>query len=309
MNYLVTGSSGFVGRAMCEYLFSRGLSAIPSSRFPGLLPNDGLVLDFESNKHGIAKTLMNVDVVIHVAGRAHVMHDRSSDPLKSFRLANVCLTKRLAELSVTAGVRRFVFISSIKVNGESANLEAPFSPYDVPNPQDPYAFSKAEAESVLLGISRQNEMEVVIVRPPLVYGPGVKGNFRILMKLLQSGVPLPFKSLGSNLRSYVSLANLVDFISVCCDHPAAANRIFTISDQHDVSTAELITRLGLAMERPATLFSVHKSLLALVSAVRPIDNIYTKLCDSLVVDSSAASNVLGWTPPLSLDNGLKTASF
>jgi len=208
-----------------------------------------------------------------------------------------------------AGVRRFVFVSSIKVNGELTSPLAPFTEKDRANPVDPYGISKYEAELGLLEIASETGMEVVIVRPPLIYGPGVKGNFRVMMEVLARKFPLPLALITDNMRSLLALDNLIDFLTLCVSHPEAACRIFLVSDQHDVSTAELLRHLGEAMGVTARLFPVSRSLLRGAASLAGKHSMYQRLCGSLVVDSSSASQLLGWAPPLALDEGLRRAAM
>jgi nucleoside-diphosphate-sugar epimerase len=246
--------------------------------------------------------LAGVDSVVHLAARVHVMHETERDPLAVFRQVNTYGTERLASQAAAAGVRRLVYVSTIKVNGEET-VEAPFSERDPPQPGDAYATSKWEAEQVLMRVSKSTGMEVVIVRPPLVYGPGVRGNFLGLMRLIDKGVPLPVGSCH-NRRSLLGLDNFVDFLAACVDHPAAVGEIFVLSDGEDLSTPDLIRRLAAAMGRPARLLPIRSSLLRLAARMVGRPGIYRRLCGSLQVDSSHARRMLGWVPPQTVDAGL-----
>ena len=232
------------------------------------------------------------------------MADTAADPLAEFRRVNVQGTLNLARQSAVVGVGRFVFISSIKVNGEATQLERPFTADDAPAPIDAYGVSKMEAEQGLREIALQTGMEVVIIRPPLVYGPGVKANFAALMRWLRYGVPLPLGAIP-NRRSLVSLDNLVDLILTCLTHPAAANQTFLVSDGEDVSTTELLRRTGQALGRPARLIPVPASWLKLAAAMVGKPDVAQRLCESLQVDIEKTRRLLGWSPLISLDQGLK----
>jgi nucleoside-diphosphate-sugar epimerase len=232
------------------------------------------------------------------------MNDSATDPLAAFRAANVAGTLTLARQAAESGIRRFIFISSIKVNGEETRPGTPFSASDIPSPIDPYGISKAEAETGLQQIARDTGMEVVIIRPPLVYGPGVKANFQSMMRWLQRGVPLPFGSI-QNKRSLVALDNLVDLITVCIDHPDAANQIFLAADGDDMSTPELLRRVAAALGTRARLLPVPQSALIGAASLIGKPAVAQRLCSSLQVDISAARDILGWQPPLSVKEGLR----
>jgi nucleoside-diphosphate-sugar epimerase len=251
--------------------------------------------------------LAGISAVVHLAARVHVMADTAANPLEEFRRVNVQGTLNLARQAAAAGVRRFVFVSSIKVNGEATQPGFPFTADDAPAPLDAYGVSKMEAEQGLREIARQTGMDVVIIRPPLVYGPGVKANFAAMMRWLKRGVPLPLGAIH-NQRSLVALDNLVDLIVTCITHPAAANPIFPVSDGEDVSTTGLLRRMGQAMGRPARLIPVPAGLLKLAATVLGKPDVAQRLCGSLPVDIEKTRRLLGWTPPLSLDEGLRRAA-
>jgi len=232
------------------------------------------------------------------------MSDTSSDPLTEFRKVNVEGTLSLARQAAAAGVRRFIFISSIKVNGEGTVLGAPYHADAQPLPADPYGISKMEAEQGLRALAADTGMEVVIIRPTLVYGPGVKANFLNLMRWLHKGVPLPFGAIH-NLRSLVALDNLVDLIVTCIDHPAAANQTFLVSDGEDLSTTELLRRMGTALGKPARLFPVPSRLIEVGAAMLGKQALAQRLCGSLQVDISKTRELLNWTPPVSVDEALR----
>jgi len=238
----------------------------------------------------------------------HILNDKSSDPLAEFCRVNVEGTAALARQAAVAGVRRFVFLSSVKVNGEFTEAGQPFTADDVPAPEDPYGVSKHEAEQLLRQITVETDMEVVIIRPPLVYGPGVKANFESMMRWLARGVPLPLAAVTENRRSLVALDNLVDLIVTCLNHPAAANQTFLASDGEDLSIAELLKRMGAAMGHPARLFYLPPALLKLGAAVLNKPGIYQRLCGSLQLDITKTRQLLGWAPPVSVDAGLRRAA-
>lgn len=322
MKVLVTGASGLVGRAVLRQLHAMSsVQAVGSVRraeaFNGGEASVVTVGDL-SEQTDWSAALAGVEIVIHTAARVHVMNDVELDPLAIYRRVNVQGTLDLAGQAAAAGVRRFVFVSSVKVNGEATSVSHPgplpmgakeqFHADDVPAPQDPYGISKMEAEQGLRDIAAQTGMQVVIIRPPLVYGPGVKANFRVMMRWLALGVPLPLGAVTHNRRSLVALDNLVDLIVTCITHPAAANQTFLVSDGEDLSTADLLRRMGLALGKRARLISVPPAVLKLGAAMVGKPELAQRLCGSLQVDISKTRQVLGWTPPLSVAEGLKKAA-
>ncbi len=252
--------------------------------------------------------LRSVDQVAHLAARVHVMNDKSMDPLAEFRQVNVEGTANLARQAAAAGVRRFVYLSSIKVNGEFTQEGHPFTADDAPAPEEPYGVSKHEAEQVLRQIAADTGMEVVIIRPPLVYGPGVKANFESMMRWLARGVPLPLAAVTQNRRSLVALDNLVDLTVTCLNHPAASNQTFLISDGEDFSTAGLLRRMGAALGHPARLFYVPPLMLKIGAHAVKKTGIYQRLYGSLQLDITKTRRLLGWTPSVSVDEGLRRAA-
>ncbi len=228
--------------------------------------------------------------------------------MAAFRSVNVEGTANLARQAAATGVRRFVFLSSVKVNGEFTETGQPFTADDAPAPKDPYGVSKYEAEKLLRKIAAETGMEVVIIRPPLVYGPGVKANFESMMRWLMRGVPLPLAAMTNNRRSLVALDNLVDLIVTCLNHPAAANQTFLVSDGEDLSSAQLLKRMGAAMGHPAHLFYMPPALLKLGASVLNKPGIYQRLCGSLQLDIAKTRQLLGWIPPVSVDEGLRRAA-
>ena len=303
---LITGASGFVGRALTLQAAARGLPLRIALRRPEVdLPAgfetariSGLDADTE---WGAA--LEGVAVVAHCAARAHVLREVSSDPLAEFRRVNVEGTLNLARQAVRAGVRRFIFISSIGVNGSETHLE-PFTPEDVAAPSSPYALSKYEAESALRLLSKETGLELVVIRPPLIYGPGAKGNFQSMIRWIERGIPLPLGAIH-NKRSLVALDNIVDLILVCLQHPAASNQIFLVSDGEDLSTTELLRRLGQALHKPTRLIPVPAVLLSAGASLIGRSDIAQKLVGSLQVDDSHTREVLTWSPPISVREGLR----
>lgn len=307
---LVTGANGFVGSALCERLGKDTVAvrgAVRSLKSPQHSARD-IVVGSISSETDWSCALKDVQQVVHLAARVHVMNDKTSDPLAEFRRVNVEGTANLARQAAATGVRRFVFLSSIKVNGEFTNVGQPFSADDLPAPEDPYGVSKHEAEQLLRQIASETGMEVVIIRPPLVYGPRVRANFDSMMRWLVRGVPLPLAAVTENRRSLVALDNLVDLIAICLRHPEAANQTFLVSDGEDVSTAALLRRMGAALGSPARLFYVPVSVLKLGAAMFGKQSIYQRLCGSLQVDIRKTQELLDWTPPVSVDEGLRRAA-
>ncbi|WP_130888498.1 SDR family oxidoreductase [Pseudomonas sp. Sample_21] len=305
--FLITGGNGFLGRALIDRLILESDCSVVApmrtrthEHAPGVdvIPFEGL-----SGANDWSRVLTEVDVVVHAAARVHVMDEVAVDPLAAFREINVDATLNLARQAAASGVKRFIFVSSVKVNGESTFSGAPFCADDLPAPLDAYGISKFEAEQGLKRLAQVTDMEVVIIRPVLVYGPGVKANFLTMMQWLERGVPLPFGSVR-NSRSLVSIGNLVDLIVTCASHPGAANQTFMASDGEDVSTSDLLRKLGQALGKPSYLLPVPvwvmKRLLALVGR----RSISQRLFGSLQVDIGKNRQLLGWTPPISLDKGL-----
>jgi nucleoside-diphosphate-sugar epimerase len=247
-------------------------------------------------------------IVIHLAARVHLLRDNAPDAGSAFHRTNVVATSRLARQAATAGVRRFVFLSSVKVNGEFTELYSPFTADDLPSPSDPYGISKHEAELQLREIAKETGMELVIIRSPLVYGAGVRANFESLMGALVKGWPMPLGAVTQNRRSLVAMDNLVDLIIVCLSHPVAANQTFMVSDGEDISTADLLTRLAAALGKSVRLFDVPVIFLKLGAILLNKYNIYQRLCGSLQVDITKTQRLLGWTPPISVDEGLRRSA-
>lgn len=304
MNVVVTGANGFVGRALVTRLTNLSVAVVPCVRRACWIPGEIVIGEVDGGTHWSA-AVEGCDAVVHLAARVHVMRDKALNPLQEFRRTNVSGTLNLARQAASAGVRRFIFLSSVKVNGESSPHGAPFTENDTPAPQDAYGLSKLEAEIGLRAIATETGMEVVVIRSPLVYGPGVKANFLVMMRLLARGIPLPLAVVTNNLRSLTSLANLVNFIEVCLTHPAAANQTFFVSDGEDLSTAELLSRLGKAIGRPARLFYVPLGILKLGAIVLNRSGVFERLCGTLQIDISKNLKLLGWKPQITVDEGFR----
>lgn len=304
---LVTGATGFVGRSLCAKLArSHALRVVAREPASALLPPG--VETFSGNLSSStdwSDALTDVGVVVHCASRVHVMNEQAAYPLAEFRRVNVDGTMRLALQAAQAGVKRFVFLSSIKVNGEATQPGYPFLADQPPAPEDPYGISKREAEEGLRTLAQETGMEVVIIRPPLVYGPGVKANFLAMMRWLKRGIPLPLGAVTENRRSLVALDNLVDLIVTCLDHPAAANQTFLVSDAESLSTAALLRRMGDAIGRPTRLIPVPVPMLQLGAGLLGKRGMAQRLCGSLEVDISKTRDLLGWAPSISVDEGLR----
>lgn len=299
---LVTGATGFVGSALVDTLQRRAVRRALRRPAANPQPGDAVVGDIGPDTDWSA-ALAGVDCVVHLAARTHVLDERSVDPLVAYRRVNVEATRHLAQQAAAAGVRRFVFLSSVKVNGESTAGRGPFNDDDPPRPENPYGISKREAEDVLRTIAARSAMELVILRPPLIYGPGVKGNFLLLLRLIDRGVPLPLASVD-NRRSLIYIGNLVDAILACIDKPAAARKTYLVSDDEGVSTPTLIHKLTAAMDRPSRLLPCPPTLLNLGAALLGRSALAARLTGSLVIDSSRIRHELGWHPRYTLDQGL-----
>ncbi len=307
MTILLTGATGFVGSALTQHLHQQGHSLTATVRrvtdnlppsiqqipLGDLLPNT----DWTS-------VLNNVDTVIHLAARVHIMRDTAANPLEEFRRTNTAATLNLAQQAAAAGVHRFIYLSSIKVNGEYTVLNKPFTEDKInASTNDPYGLSKYEAEQGLKEIAQQADMEIVIIRPPLVYGAGVKGNFQSMMNWLTKGIPLPLGGIH-NQRSLVALPNLIDLIIICIDHPAAANQTFLVSDGEDLSTTELLKRLSKVLGKKPRLLPVPQKLLEISLNLIGQKAIAQRLCGNLQIDMTHTRELLDWTPPVSVDEAL-----
>lgn len=302
----MSGATGFVGQVLLGELSLRGHKVIPVVRRISGLPREVIIHDI-SKETDWSAALAGCQTVVHLAARVHVMCDEASDPMAEFRRVNVESTLNLARQAAAAHVKRFVFLSSVKVNGETTEPGQKFSADDAPAPQDAYSISKMEAEQGLREICARTGMEVVIIRSPLVYGLGVKGNFASMLRWVRKGMPLPFGAVN-NKRSLVALENLVDFIALCADpdrSPRAANEVFLISDGEDVSTSELLRKVANAYNVTPRLLPVPANLIQTVTRLLGKRDLADRLLGSLVVDSSKARNLLGWKPVISMDDQLK----
>ena len=312
MKILITGANGFVGKAITLKLADNKVNKVSVAirdlafEFP---PNIEVYKHFDLETADWSAVLKDVDIIIHCAARVHVMNEKSNNPIEAFRKVNVNGTLRLANQAASLGVKRFIFLSSLKVNGENTEIGKPFTAEDRPNPLDPYGVSKFEAENGLLKISRESKLEIVIIRPPLVYGPGVKANFLSMLRWLDKSIPLPF-GWTENKRSFVALDNLVDLISICCVHQAAKNQIFMVSDGKDLSTTELLRYIGNTLNKKTRLISIHPNIMSFVAKLLGKSGLSQRLLGSLQVDISKNKLLLDWVPPIKVDEALnKTVDY
>lgn len=305
-NILVTGYSGFVGSYLLSVLGSlENVNLLGRSEPPECKEYLKANIDPHSD---YSLVLQGVDVIVHIAARVHVMKDKAQNPSEEFRYVNVAGTLNLARQAVASGAKRFVFISSIKSNGESSKVGCPFRYDDPRNAVDLYGKSKSEAEEQLLQLAKETGLEVVIIRPTLVYGSGVKANFASLMKLAAKGVPLPFGCIRNNSRSLVSVANLVDLIITCIDHPKAVNQVFLVSDDHDVSTSEIARQMAISLDKPIWQLPVPVWCYHLAGKLFGKSDVVNRLTGSLQVDITHTKETLDWTPPQSLEEGFREAA-
>ena len=301
LNILLTGASGFVGSRLLAQLVEDNVRTLGRKAVEQSPCHFSIEMD---KMPDYSDCLKGVEVIVHSAARAHIMKDEAVDPLVEYRRVNVDGTVNLARQAAAAGVNRFIYISSIKVNGEQTKFAKPFTTDDAPAPEDYYGISKAEAEVALQQMADETGMEVVIIRPPLVYGPGVKGNFASMLKVVQKGIPLPLGAVH-NQRSLVAVDNLVHLIITCIDHPSAANQVFLAGDGQDLSTTELLQEVAFAMDKPSRLIPVPMSLLMFGATLLGKRAVAQRLLGSLQVDISKARDVLGWEPPISVKEGLR----
>lgn len=305
---LVTGANGFIGSAVCATLaHNRKVRAAVRRGSTKASPaaTEVVECDFATTQDW-SNALKNVSAIVHCAARVHVMKEKSLDPLAEFRAVNVTGTLKMAKAAAAAGVERFIFLSSIGVNGLETG-DTPFRSCDSASPRSDYALSKLEAEQDLMALASRSTMDVVIIRPPLVYGPGAPGNFRTLISWVSRGIPLPLGAVTRNRRSFINLQNLADLIELCLDHPAAANEIFLASDGEDLSTADFLIRIGRALDRQARLFPVPSAMLYAVLSLLGKKQIGLSLCRSLEVDIRKTRDLLGWSPATKVDEGLRKA--
>jgi len=304
---ILTGATGFVGKALAESLIKSGHEVIALVRTVSTALNPSIKqMLFDLNKMDdlSIELFANEAIVIHAAARAHVMNDSSIDTLIEYRKVNRDATIKLAKLALRSGTKRFIYLSSIKVNGEQTTCGGVYKAEDLPAPKDAYGISKYEAEQGLLEIAANTRLEVVIIRPPLVYGPGVKGNFYSMMQVVKKGFPLPLGAVN-NERSLVALDNLIDLIITCIDHPAAASQVFLASDGEDLSTTELLRGVAKAAGVSSRLIPVPVSVLMFMASLLGKKEIAQRILGSLQVDISKTRDLLGWTPPLTVEEGLR----
>ena len=306
-NVLVTGANGFIGKALCRRMLAEGWhvrAAIRSFAKKDVLPKGVEIVESgtidSDTKWGPA--VDGMDAVVHLAAKVHVKDESSADPITEYRKINVAATKQIAQISGSFRSRRFIYMSSIKVNGEGKS--DPYAAEDRPAPADPYALSKLEAEQELLRIAGKTGLELVVLRPPLVYGPEVKANFLQLIKLIDRGIPLPLAKV-KNHRSFIFLGNLVDALLVCLVHPKAAGKTFVLSDNIEISTPELIQKISAALGKPSRLFPFPPDLLRLMGRVTRRSKTVSRLLDTLMVDNTKIQAELGWNPPYAMEEGLK----
>ena len=310
ISLLVTGANGFVGSAFCTEALRRGyrvraaLRGAPNFQIPGCEIATIAGIDSETDW---SAALQNIDTVVHLASRVHVMQDHAANPLEAFRKVNVAGTEHLAHAAAAHGVKRLVYVSSIKVNGESTPADRHFSETDKPSPQDPYGLSKFEAEQALHRVSEETGIEIVILRPPLVYGAGVKGNFSQMLRVLKKGFPLPLASVH-NRRNLVYVGNLVDALLVCTTHPAAVGQTYLVGDGENISTSQLLNELGRAMGHSAHLISCPIGLLNLAGRITGKSAQIDRLLGSLQIDSGKIRRELNWIPPYTLKQGLQATA-
>ena len=303
---LITGSTGFLGEKLVDVLHGQKKNLKLTLRKESVKPlAEKIIIPYIGKSTNWREAVQFVDYVIHCAARVHVMNDSASNPLEEFREVNSYGTLNLAQQAADAGVKRFIFISSIKVNGESTELDFPFRHEDRFIPTDPYCLSKYEAEIGLRKIAKETGMEVVIIRPPLVYGPGVKANFASMMKWVNKGFPLPLGGIKDNQRSLVSVDNLIDLIVTCIDHPKAADQTFLVSDNEDISTTGLLKNMASALNAPNRLIPIPASWFNIASRLIGKPAISQRLCGSLQVDISKTIEMLNWKPPYSADESMK----
>lgn len=301
----ITGATGFVGRALLPQLVAAGWRARALTRQRGAGDDAaGRIAWQHIPDIGADVPLDGCAALVHLAARVHVMQERAADPLAEFRRANVAATERLARRAAAAGVRRLIFLSSVKVNGEETAPGRPFHADDAPAPEDAYGVSKHEAECALRRVAEETGLEVAIIRPPLVYGPGVGGNFLTMLNWLRRGLPLPLASVD-NRRSLVAVDNLCDLILTCLAHPRAANETFLVSDGRDLSTPELLRLAGAAMGSPARLLPCPPAVLRGAATMLGRPGVARRLCGSLQVDIGKTRDVLGWHPPVGVEDGLR----
>ncbi|NAR82140.1 SDR family NAD(P)-dependent oxidoreductase [Acinetobacter haemolyticus] len=301
---LVTGSNGFLGKCLCQYLSEQGYSVIAHTRRPQQFPHPRIEnINFDLSDNLDQVNFDHIDVIVHCAGRAHIMHETAESPLEAYRQINVNGTLNVASKAAQSGVKRFIYLSSIKVNGEEATQQKPFTADDPIHTDDPYGLSKYEAEQALLKLAEETGLEVVIIRPVLIYGPNVKANFKSMVGLASKKLPLPIGCLD-NKRSMVSVYNLADLIRVCLTHPDATGQVFLASDQDDVSVKQLFDQLASCQGNKLMKIPVPKRIIYLLASLVGRSAVASRLCSELVVDTSKNTQVLGWNAPYSTEQSL-----
>ena len=306
MKILVTGANGFIGKQLSETLGNSGHEVCNTAR--SLAPNSPITREMVTCDLESADNLDHLttgcDAIVHLAGRAHVMSDNPATSESLYLSANVDVTRKLAQSAARAGVKRMILMSSVKVNGESTTIDAPFTSQDTPNPQDPYGRSKTQAEQVLWNVASSSELEGVVIRPPLVYGPGVRANFASLIGIVNRGMPLPLGSI-QNKRSFVAIDNLIDCVATALQSSNAAGQTLLVSDGNDLSTPELIRYIASALDKSPTLFPFPPVLLKLAATSAGKRSAYDRLCGSLTVDIALTKQKLSWNPPFTVQESLQ----
>jgi len=307
MNILITGATGFLGQPLIKKLSNKfeKNKIFPVTRKSSTTFDDysNIVIDDINSTTKWSDKLLGIDCIIHCAARVHVMNEVDEDPLEAFREVNVRGTLQLAQTAAKSDVKRFIFVSSIKVNGESTTRRLPYQSSDTASPEDPYGISKAEAEEGLKKLAEKTGMDVVIIRPPLIYGPGVKANFAAMLKLTSTGIPLPFGCINDNQRSMVYVENLISLIIECVINPNAANQTFLISDDDDLSTKAFVQGLSNALGKNCFMLPFPNTVFSLVGKALGKSAIIDRLCGSLQVDINHTKNTLNWQPPYSVEQG------
>ncbi|WP_374855234.1 NAD-dependent epimerase/dehydratase family protein [Acinetobacter indicus] len=304
MNILITGSNGFLGQYLSQFLAEQGYSVLAHTRQAQTFAHPNIKnINFDLNDNLDNIDLGQVEIIIHCAGRAHVMNETAASPLEAYRQTNVQGTLNLAQKAVESGVKRFIYLSSIKVNGEQTTTQA-FKPNDCVQTDDPYGLSKYEAEQALLELSKNIGLEVVIIRPVLIYGPNVKANFKSMVKLASKKLPLPIGCLD-NKRSMVSVYNLADLIHTCMTHPNANREVFLASDQDDIAVKQLFEKLAKYQNNKLLMLPVPKSLINFLASLVGKKAVASRLCSELVVDTTKNTQLLGWTAPYTVDTSLE----